>query len=108
MEFKSLLQELKSLEQEEEALLRRLLVKERLSLTDLDELSRLLYERRKLFALLRNAEPPTSPQVLEMVREVMAGEENLKELFLSLREKISDLKKDLQDRRKVILKYGRI
>lgn len=108
MEFKSLLQELKSLEQKEETLLRCLLAKERLSAADLDELLRLLYERRKLFAQLRNVDAPNSPETLGMVREVMAEEEKLKELFLSLKEKICNLKKDLQGRRKAISNYGRI
>ncbi len=107
MEFEELLQKLEQIEKEEKELLISLLGQERLSFKGFDQLSRLLYERRKIHALLRNTGLPAEENKISSSRieKILRQERELKELFLKLKAKIISLQKEFTHRQRVISNY---
>ncbi len=108
MEFEELLRKLEQIEKKEKELLIALLERERLSFKGFDQLSRLLYERRKIHALLRNIkfkEPlAISPSLVE---KILKKEEEIKSLFESLKAKILAHQKEVSAKSRALIKYQR-
>ncbi len=109
MEFEELLRKLEQIEKEEKELLISLLERERLSFKGFDQLSRLLYERRKIHALLRNTALPAEENKIyryrSRIEKILRQEKELKELFLKLKAKIISLQKEFTHRQRVISNY---
>lgn len=107
MEFEELLRKLEQIEKEEKELLISLLERERLSFKGFDQLSRLLYERRKIHALLRNTGLPAEENKIlrSRIEKILRQEKELKELFLKLKAKIISLQKEFTHRQRVISNY---
>ena len=94
-----------SFQKEEASVLNQLLKKDYINSSDIEQLNKLLYERRKYQAIFHNSSFNKSHK--ELIKKILEQENENKNLFLLLKQKIKENLRKLTYKYKVLEGYAR-